>query len=76
MTAAISLVITVYNRERYLSAAIESILKQTRKDWNLLIWDDGSSDKSVEIARSYAKLDDRIKVVSCYAARLYNLKIK
>jgi glycosyltransferase involved in cell wall biosynthesis len=64
MTAAISLVITVYNRERYLSAAIESILKQTRTDWELLIWDDGSSDKSVEIARTYAKLDDRIKIVA------------
>jgi glycosyltransferase involved in cell wall biosynthesis len=64
MTAAISPVITVYNRERYLSAAIDSILKQTRKDWELLIWDDGSTDKSVEIARSYAKLDDRIKVVA------------
>jgi glycosyltransferase involved in cell wall biosynthesis len=64
MTAAISLIITVYNRERYLSAAIESILKQTRTDWELLIWDDGSTDKSVEIARSYAKLDDRIKVVA------------
>jgi glycosyltransferase involved in cell wall biosynthesis len=64
MTAAISLVITVYNRERYLSAAIESILKQTRTDWDLLIWDDGSTDKSVEIARTYAKLDDRMKVVA------------
>ncbi len=63
MTAKISLIITVYNRERYLSPAIESVLAQTRTDFELLIWDDGSTDNSVTIAKQYAKGDERIKVV-------------
>lgn len=63
MTVAISLVMTTHNRERYLAAAIESILKQTRSDFELLIWDDGSTDASLEIARSYAQQDTRIQVI-------------
>lgn len=39
-----SIVMTVYNRDRYVGAAIESILAQTYRDFELLIWDDGSSD--------------------------------
>jgi glycosyltransferase involved in cell wall biosynthesis len=64
MPVLISLVITVYNRERYLSEAIESVLAQTRQDFDLLIWDDGSTDNSVEIAKEYAKRDRRIRVVA------------
>ncbi len=64
MIVPISLVITVYNRERYLSKAIESVLAQTREDFELLIWDDGSTDHSVEIARSYAEHDRRVRVVA------------
>ncbi|YAF95408.1 MAG: CHAT domain-containing protein [Nodularia sp. CChRGM 3473] len=63
MQPTISLIITVYNRERYLSAAIESILAQTRGDFELLIWDDGSTDNSPEIAREYAKRDRRVRVI-------------
>ncbi|MDP8962411.1 MAG: glycosyltransferase, partial [Cyanobacteriota bacterium] len=64
MLVPISLVITVYNRERYLSKAIESVLAQTRGDFELLIWDDGSTDSSLEIAKDYAKRDRRIRVVA------------
>jgi filamentous hemagglutinin family protein len=63
MLPLISLVITVYNRASYLSAAIESILAQTRGDFELLIWDDGSTDSSPEIAREYARRDSRVRVV-------------
>ena len=49
----------VYNAERYLSQAIESILGQSFRDFELLILDDGSSDKSTEIARAAAKRDSR-----------------
>jgi glycosyltransferase involved in cell wall biosynthesis len=63
MTVPISIVITTYNRERYLSAAIESILAQTKQDFELLIWDDGSIDRTVEIAQNYAKHDARVRVV-------------
>ncbi|AFZ16944.1 CHAT domain-containing protein [Allocoleopsis franciscana] len=64
MLVPISLIITVYNRERYLGAAIESVLAQTRGDWELLVWDDGSTDCSVEIAQDYAKQDARVTVVA------------
>ena len=60
----ISLVMTVYNRERYLKAAIESVLAQTYPNFELIIWDDGSTDNSLNIARSYAKLDSRIKALA------------
>ncbi|PSF27580.1 filamentous hemagglutinin [Aphanothece hegewaldii CCALA 016] len=63
MNVPISLIITVYNRERYLAKAIESVLAQTLTDFELLILDDGSTDGSVEIARHYEKQDNRIKVI-------------
>jgi glycosyltransferase involved in cell wall biosynthesis len=62
--ARVSLIITVYNRERYLPATIESILSQTYSDFELLIWDDGSIDNSVAIAQHYAEQDSRIRVVA------------
>lgn len=64
MSATISLVITVYNRERYLASAIESALNQTRTDFELLIWDDGSTDSSVSVARHYQQRDQRVLVVA------------
>jgi glycosyltransferase involved in cell wall biosynthesis len=64
MSAAISIVMTVHNRERYLSTATESVLKQTRQDFELVIWDDGSQDCSQDIARDYAKRDQRIRVIA------------
>ena len=64
MNASTSLIITTYNRAQYLSAAIESVLAQTYCDFSLLIWDDGSTDRSVKIAEQYAKKDQRIRVVA------------
>lgn len=60
----LSIVTTIYNREQYLSAAIESILTQTDADFELLLWDDGSTDASVEIAQHYAAQDKRIQVIA------------
>ena len=59
----VSLAMTVYNRERYLSIALDSILTQTYPHWHLTIWDDGSTDPSAAIAREYAQLDPRIKFI-------------
>lgn len=52
-----------YNREELVGRAIESILCQTMKDFEFIIVDNGSSDRSGEIAEEYAKKDSRIKVV-------------
>ena len=57
----VSVVIPVYNRERYLAEAIDSVLAQTLTDFELLVVDDGSSDRSLEVAESYR--DPRIRVV-------------
>lgn len=50
----VSAIIIVYNGDRYLAEAIDSVLAQTFPDWELIIADDGSSDRSGEIARDYA----------------------
>tara|TARA_R110002111_G_scaffold66609_2_gene108573 strand:+ start:365 stop:1240 length:876 start_codon:yes stop_codon:yes gene_type:complete len=52
----------VYNVENYLSAAIESILTQTFTDFELIVIDDGSTDKSLEILEQYTALDERVKL--------------
>lgn len=59
---AISLIMPLYNSEKYVSAAIESIIKQDYSNWELLIVDDGSRDNSLQIAARYQS--DRIKVLS------------
>jgi len=64
MTAPISLVIPAYNRERYVAAAIRSILAQTRRDFELVVWDDGSSDGTLAAARDAAGGDPRVHVVA------------
>ncbi|MCK4401030.1 glycosyltransferase [bacterium] len=57
----ITVLMTVYNGEKYLREAVDSILDQTFKDFIFLIIDDGSTDRTVEIIRSYR--DTRIKLV-------------
>lgn len=58
----VSVLMTSYNREKYIAEAIQSVLKSTYKNFELIIVDDGSRDKTVDIARSYALQDARIKV--------------
>ena len=59
----ISIVLPVYNREKLLPKAIENCLKQTFKDFELIIIDDCSKDRSFEVAKKYAEQDQRIKVI-------------
>jgi glycosyltransferase involved in cell wall biosynthesis len=51
---------TVYNTEKYLIESIESILKQSYRDFELIICDDGSQDLSKKIIQKYADQDTRI----------------
>ena len=53
-----------YNVENTLALAIESVLSQTYKDWKLLLVNDGSNDKSVEIATEYAKQYENIELIN------------
>lgn len=56
----VSIVLPVYNGEKYLEVSIKSCIEQTYRNWELLIIDDGSSDRSAEIARKYEEKDSRI----------------
>ena len=59
----ISVIVPVYNVEKYLSECIESVLAQTFSNFELILVDDGSTDSSGDICDSYAKRDLRIKVI-------------
>ena len=61
-TILVSVIVPVYNVEQYLSRCIDSILNQTFTDFELLLIDDGSPDKSGEICDAYALKDSRIRV--------------
>jgi glycosyltransferase involved in cell wall biosynthesis len=58
----VSVVMSVYNGEKHLTAAIESILNQGFKDFEFIIIDDGSTDRSAAIIDNYAKNDGRIQL--------------
>ena len=57
-----SILTTVYNRENYISDAIESVLESSFDDWELILVDDCSADKSFEICKRFAERDSRIRV--------------
>ena len=52
-----------YNRENLVSRAIESVLNQTHRNFEFIIVDNGSTDKSGQIADEYAQKDSRIRVI-------------
>lgn len=59
----ISVIMLTYNRENFVSRAIESILGQTHRDFEFIIVDNGSADRSGQIADEYAAKDNRIRVI-------------
>ena len=63
----VSVITPVYNTEAYLAECIESVLAQTWQDWELVVADNRSTDRSREIAESYAKRDPRVRVVTADA---------
>ena len=60
--AEIGIIVPVFNTEKYLARCIESILTQTFSDFELLLVDDGSTDKSRGICKQYAEFDSRVRV--------------
>ena len=59
----IAILLTTYNGERYLGEQLNSIIAQTYQDWCVLIHDDCSSDTTLDMVRSYAAKDSRIKLL-------------
>lgn len=59
----ISIVIPIYRVEEYLAATLDSLLAQTEQDWECILVDDGSPDRSGEVAEAYAAKDCRFRVI-------------
>jgi glycosyltransferase involved in cell wall biosynthesis len=70
MPAKISVVIPVYNVEKYLRRCVESILNQTMQDFEIILINDGSNDSSGKICDDYAQKDKRITVIHKKNARV------
>lgn len=64
-TPQITIIIPVYNVEKYLNRCLDSVLAQTFKDFEAILIDDGSTDNSRNICNQYAQKDKRIRVICC-----------
>ena len=60
---SVSIIVPVYNAEKYLRQAIDSVKTQTFQDWELILVDDGSTDSSNAICHEYADADKRIRLI-------------
>ena len=59
----ISVIIPIYNAEKFVKESVESVLKQTYNNLEIILVDDGSNDLSSSICDEYKKLDKRVKVI-------------
>lgn len=59
----ISIVVPIYNAEKFLKKSVESVISQSYKNIELLLVDDGSTDRSKDICQRYALIDNRIKII-------------
>lgn len=60
----VSIIVPVYNGEKYLSRSIESLISQTLKEIEIILINDGSTDNSLEVCKEYSSKDKRIKVIN------------
>lgn len=61
---SVSIIIPIYNVEKYLDECLKSVINQSYKDLDIILVDDGSSDNSLNIAKEYAKKDERIFLIT------------
>ena len=61
----VSVVIPVYNGQKYLRESVESVLRQTFGDWELVLMDNRSTDETESIGREYAARDERVRFIRC-----------
>lgn len=61
---SVSVVVPIYNAEKYLDKCIKSILNQTFRDLELILVNDGSKDRSLEICYKYERVDNRVRVIN------------
>ena len=59
-----SIIVRIYNAEKFLDQCINSVISQTYSNWELILVNDGSTDSSLDICEKYAKTDSRIKIIS------------
>lgn len=63
VTGLVSIIMPCYNGEKFIGESIDSVMKQTYQNWELLIIDDGSQDTSIDIIKDYQKKEHRIKLI-------------
>lgn len=63
MQAKISLIIPIYNTQKFIKRALESVINQSFKDIEIICVDDCGGDKSMDIVKEFAKKDSRIKII-------------
>ena len=64
MTPCVSIIVPVYNTAEFIHIAIDSVLQQTFRNFELLLIDDGSTDNSLEILKRLQKADERVRIVT------------
>lgn len=70
----ISVIVPVYNVEKYLEKCVKSVQKQTYRALEIILVDDGSTDESGKICDELKKKDDRIKVIQSKKSRIVSCK--
>ena len=63
MNPKVSVIVPIFNAEKYMKKCIDSILSQTLKNIEIILVNDGSSDNSANIAKEYSRLDKRVRVI-------------
>ena len=62
--AKVSIIVPIYNVEKYIEKCIKSVLIQNYKNFELILVNDGSTDNSQNICEEYSKIDDRIIIIN------------